>query len=100
MGMHGMGCLTGCIVPTKRNLETGTAAPIRDSATARLGNRRVENRDRGIFGSLFKSSPVTSVHCSGGASWRETARDSACREPAAEKCTCHSFRRRATLPLG
>lgn len=27
-------------------------------------------------------------------------RDSACREPAAEKCTCHSFRRRATLPPG
>lgn len=56
-----MGSLTGCIVPTKRNLETGTAAPIRDSAAARLGSRRVANRDRGIFGSLLQV--VTSHQC-------------------------------------
>lgn len=83
-------------------LKTGTAAAIRDSATARLGNRRVASRDRGIFVSLEsvvqsqRAYTIQEVRVGG------TARDSACRacEPAAEKCTCHSFRRRATLPLG
>jgi len=56
-----MGCLLVASYRVGENLEIGTAAPIRDSATARLGNRRVANRDpRGIFVSL-----LCGVHCSG-----------------------------------
>ena len=83
----GIGCLSAS--------ERDTAAPIRDSETGRLG--KLADCDRGIFVSL---SVISAVLCTvqEPRRWEKLAneeRDNAILpvEPAAEKCTCHSFRR-------